>query len=283
MPLGAQPKPASAASLPHVTSAWQQRLDEAIHLAADHLVSLQATSGYWLGELEADTTLESDYIFYLHVLGGGSPDRVRKLANYIRPRQLPDGGWNIYAGGPAELNATIKAYFALKLAGDDAEAAHMSIARRRIHEWGGLERANSYTRFYLALCGRVGWEMVPALPPELILLPSWLPFSIYSMSSWTRAIVVPLTILYALRPRWSLPPRARVDELFRDPRAPAPAFTWDAQIATWHNFFLALDQVAKLYERLPWKPLRRVALRRAQAWLLEHLGRSEGRVRFIQR
>ncbi len=276
MPLGSQPKPSLAARPGYMTSAFQQRLDEAIHLATDHLVSLQATPGYWLGELEADTTLESDYIFYLHVLGKANSDRVRKLANYIRPRHLSDGGWNIYAGGPAELNATIKAYFALKLAGDHVEAAHMLTARRRVHELGGLERANSYTRFYLALCGRVGWEMVPALPPELILLPSRLPFSIYSMSSWTRAIVVPLTILYSLRPRWPLPSRACVDELFRDPSAPVPAFTWDAQIATWRNFFVALDQAAKLYERLPWKPLRRLALSRAQTWLLEHLGRSEG-------
>jgi squalene-hopene/tetraprenyl-beta-curcumene cyclase len=254
----------------------QQRLRNAVRAGTEHLLSLQAQEGYWLGELEADTTLESDYIFYLHILGGPDADRIRKLANYVRRKQLPDGGWNIYHGGPAELNATIKAYLALKLAGDPVEAGHMLLARRRVHDLGGLEHANSYIRFYLACGGSLSWEMVPALPPELILPPSWLSFSIYSMSSWTRAIVVPLTILYALRPPWLLPTQGRVDELFRDSSGPIPAFAWDHRIVTWRNLFLALDRVAKFYERLPWKPLRRLALRRARSWLFEHLERSDG-------
>jgi len=121
----------------------QQRIGEAIGRATERLLSMQAEEGYWLGELEADTTIESDYILYLHVLGRPDPDRIAKLANYIRRRQLPDGGWNIYPGGPSELNATIKGYFGLKLAGDPAEAAHMLRARRRVHEMGGLEGAGS--------------------------------------------------------------------------------------------------------------------------------------------
>src|SRR5579862_5814183 len=92
-----------------------ERLTDAIDRAVNHLLSLQAQDGYWVGELEADTTLESDYIFYLHVLGKADPGRVSKLANYVRRRQLSDGGWSIYFGGPSELNATVKAYFALKL------------------------------------------------------------------------------------------------------------------------------------------------------------------------
>ena len=96
-----------------------ERLSDAIDRGVNYLLSLQASEGYWLGELEADTTLESDYIFYLHVIGKAHPDRIAKLANYVRRRQLEDGGWNIYYGGPSELNATIKAYVALRLAGDD--------------------------------------------------------------------------------------------------------------------------------------------------------------------
>src|ERR1700675_4986373 len=107
-------------------------LADAIGRGVNHLLSLQASEGYWLGELEADTTLESDYIFYLHILDKAGPQRVAKLANYIRRRQQPDGGWNIYFGGPSELNATVKAYFALKLAGDSAEQPHMNRARARI-------------------------------------------------------------------------------------------------------------------------------------------------------
>jgi squalene-hopene/tetraprenyl-beta-curcumene cyclase len=257
-------------------TAFPERLSEAIDRGVSHLLSLQAQEGYWLGELEADTTLESDYIFYLHVLGKAEPGRIGKLANYVRRRQLPDGGWNIYFGGPSELNATVKAYFALKLAGDAQDEPHMQRALGRVHELGGIEASNSYTRFYLALSGAVGWEMVPAVPPELMLLPSWFAINIYEMSSWTRGIVIPLAILHAHKPYWPLPNHARVDELFRDPSRKAAAFAWDGCLFSWRNFFLALDRACKLYEHLPWKPLRQRALRQAQEWLLEHLERSDG-------
>src|SRR5580692_8437269 len=161
------------------------RLSDAIDRGVSYLLSLQASEGYWLGELEADTTLESDYIFYLNVIGKAHPERIAKLANYVRRRQLDDGGWNIYFGGPSELNATIKAYVALRLAGDAPECNHLQRAVRRVHELGGLESANSYTRLYLALVGAVGWDMVPAIPPELMLLPNWFAINIYEMSSWT--------------------------------------------------------------------------------------------------
>ncbi len=251
-------------------------LADAIGRGVNHLLSLQASEGYWLGELEADTTLESDYIFYLHILDKAEPQRVAKLANYIRRRQQPDGGWNIYFGGPSELNATVKAYFALKLAGDSADQPHMKRARARILELGGLESTNSYTRFYLALVGAVVWEMAPAVPPELMLLPSWFAINIYEMSSWTRGIVIPLAILYAHKPQWKLPEPVRVDELFRDSTSEASSLAWGDRFFSWRNFFLALDRALKLYERVPWKPLRQRALRQAQRWLLEHVERSDG-------
>src|SRR6266849_4392576 len=156
-----------AAAPARLSERWLDRLELAIDRGADHLLSLQFPEGYWLGELEADTTLESDYIYYLHVLGKADPERIAKLANYVRRRQLPDGGWPIYPGGPSELNATCKAYFALKLAGDSTEARHMVLARETVHRLGGLEHSNSYVRFYLALVGAVGWELVPSIPPEL--------------------------------------------------------------------------------------------------------------------
>src|SRR5215813_9083494 len=113
-------------------------LDLAIGRACSFLMSSQCEEGYWIAELEADTTLESDYITYLHVIGKFESSRVAKLARYVRQRQLADGGWNIFAGGPSELNATVKAYFALRLAGDSPQAEHMIRACRRIRELGGL-------------------------------------------------------------------------------------------------------------------------------------------------
>src|SRR5271169_5975618 len=161
--------PVAPAPVPWKEQNFATRLEQAIERGASHLVSLQDARGYWQGELEADTTLESDYIYYLHVLGKADPERIAKLANYVRRRQLPDGGWSIYPGGPSELNATCKAYFALKLAGDSTEAAHLAQARKTVHALGGLEHTNSYVRFYLALVGAVEWELVPAIPVELML------------------------------------------------------------------------------------------------------------------
>jgi squalene-hopene/tetraprenyl-beta-curcumene cyclase len=254
--------------------AIEERAQDAAAQGLQWLLSAQKREGYWLGELGADTTLESDYIFYLSVLGRS--DRIPKLANRIRELQLPDGGWNIYVGGPSELNATVKAYFALKLAGDDGELPHMICARRRARALGGLERTNSFVRFYLALAGVIDWNMVPVIPPELMLVPRWFLLNVYEMSSWTRAILVPLTILYAHKLRWRAPEHARVDELYCDATRSTAAFERDSQLLSWRNAFLALNGVARVYERLPWKPVRRHALRLAERWMLEHLERSDG-------
>src|SRR5579884_4320465 len=255
---------------------FRSRLEVAIERAAQWLLARQAADGHWCAELEADTTLESDYIFYLYLIGQAEPERVERLARYIRARQLSDGGWNIYAGGPSELNATVKAYVALRLAGDPEDAPHLLRAAERIRALGGLENTNSFVRFYLAMAGVIGWEMVPAIPPELMLLPRWFPVNLYEMSSWTRGIVVPMMILYALRPRWSLPVSINAEALLRDPARRHAAFAWSRQPFTWRNFFLAVDRLLKLYERLPVKPFRRAGLAAAKGWMLEHLERSDG-------
>ncbi|HMF60216.1 MAG TPA: squalene--hopene cyclase [Vicinamibacterales bacterium] len=251
-----------------------EQAHDAVVRGRECLLSIQTLDGYWLGELGADTTLESDYIFYLSVLGRTDP--IGKLANRIRGRQLPDGGWNIYQEGPSELNATVKAFFALKLAGDAAGAPHMVRARQRVLELGGVERTNAFARFYLALAGVISWDMVPAIPPELLLMPRWLPLNIYEMSAWTRAIVVPLTILYTHKLRWRAPDCARIDELFCDVTRSTVAFERDSQLLTRRNAFLVLNRAARVYERLPWRPFRRYALQAAEHWLLEHLERSDG-------
>ena len=255
---------------------WAERLEKAIERGANHLLSLQAEQGYWQGELEADSTLESDYIYYLHVLGKADPERIAKLANYVRQRQLPDGGWSIYPGGPSELNATCKAYFALKLAGDSPYAPNLVRAREMAHRLGGLEHSNSYVRFYLALVGAVSWDLVPSIPPELMLIPHWFIFNIYEMSSWTRGIVIPMAVLSSLRPDWRLPEQAHVDELFKDPERKTAALDWSDQLLSWKNVFLAVDRGLKLYEKSPWKPFRQRAIREAKSWVLDHIERTEG-------
>ncbi|MFZ0884967.1 MAG: squalene--hopene cyclase [Candidatus Acidiferrales bacterium] len=252
------------------------QVEQAIARSTEWLLSAQTQEGYWWGELEADTTLESDYILYLHILGELDSPKVSKLANYIRRKQLPDGGWNIFEGGPSEVNATIKAYVALRLAGESASAPSLLRAKEKILELGGLEATNSYVRFYLAMVGAVDWSIVPSIPPELMLLPDWVPINIYEMSSWTRGIVIPLALVYAHKPDWRLPEGITVTELFKKPGGKPKSFDWDKRVVSWRNVFLAGDRFLKLYERIPWKPFRAKALSLARAWMLERLERSEG-------
>src|ERR1700728_1728189 len=251
-------------------------VEQAVSRTVKWMLSAQSQEGYWWGELEADTTLESDYILYLHILGDLESAKTRKLAKYIRDRQLPDGGWNIFYGGPAELNATVKAWVGLRLAGDAANSPHLERARARIHELGGLEATNSYTRFYLAMVGAIDWDFVPAIPPELMLLPDWFPINLYEMSSWTRGIVIPLAIVYAYKPAWRLPAGLTVEELFRHPGARPPSLDWDRRVVSWKNVFLALGRAVKVYEKLSWLPFRKLSLSLARNWMLERLERSEG-------
>jgi len=251
-------------------------VEQAVSRTVKWLLSTQSQEGYWWGELEADTTLESDYVLYLHILGELDSPKTAKLAKYIRDRQQPDGGWNIFYGGPSELNATVKAWVALRLAGDGANAEHLKRARAKIHELGGLEETNSYTRFYLAMVGALDWNFVPAIPPELMLFADWFPINLYEMSSWTRGIVIPLAIIYAHKPDWSLPEGVTVDELFLKPGRRPPSLDWDKRIVSWKNFFLAIGRGVRFYERLTWLPFRKIALSRARNWMLERLERSEG-------
>ena len=147
-------------------------------------------------------------------LGWGNEQRVAKAAAHIRDKQGPDGGWAIYPGGPAEISASVKAYFVLKLLGDEAEAEHMKPARKTILELGGLEACNSFTKLYLAIFGQYPWERCPAVPPEVILLPRWFYINIYEMSSWSRAIFIPLSIIWAYKPSCPVPARADIKELY---------------------------------------------------------------------
>ncbi len=264
----------SAATAPRRSS--ESPVEQAVSRSVKWMLSNQSQEGYWWGELEADTTLESDYILYLHILGELDSPKTAKLAKYIRDRQQPDGGWNIFYGGPSELNATVKAWVALRLAGDPADSTHLQRARAKIRGLGGLEQTNSYTRFYLAMVGAIGWDFVPAIPPELMLLPDWFPINLYEMSSWTRGIVIPLAIVYAYKPEWKLPEGVTVDELFVKPGTRPPSLDWDAQVLSWKNVFLALGAGIKFYERLTWLPFRKIALSRARNWMLERLERSEG-------
>ncbi|HYK41990.1 MAG TPA: squalene--hopene cyclase [Thermoanaerobaculia bacterium] len=251
----------------------------AVAAARRYLLSIQREDGHWCGELEGDTILESEYVLLLHFLGATGERRVQKAAEYIRRQQLPEGGWAIYPGGPAEVSCSVKAYFVLKLVGDDPQAPHMVRAREVIRGLGGIAACNSFTRIYLAIFGQADWADCPAVPPELVLLPDWMPFNIYRMSSWSRAIVVPLSIIWASKPFCAVPESASLADLVVEPAGetrlgPVPARSRQERL--WRTIFFAIDRGLKRLERSPWKPLRKRALRKAEGWILARLEKSGG-------
>ena len=249
----------------------------AIRAAQDYLLDRQEPSGYWAAELEGDTILESDYILLMQFLGRRDPEKFRKLTNYIRKWQRPEGFWPIYPGGPPDVSASVKAYFACKLAGYKENEPFMRRARRAILAEGGVTRCNTFTKLYLSMFGQYEWRGVPTIPPEAILLPKWFYFNIYNMSSWSRAIIVPLAVMNASRPHRPIPDNAHIDELFvggRDRRR--MRLQWDEKPLTWRNVFLIVDKILKVYDASPVKPFRKRALDKSLAWLLEREENSGG-------
>lgn len=253
------------------------RLSAVIDAATRRLRSLQQRDGHWCGELEGDTILESEYLLLLHYLGRPHDWRFQKAAQYIRQQQLDGGGWPIYAAGPTDLSASVKAYFILKIAGDSPDAPHMARARERILAMGGIDACNSFTKIYLSIFRQYAWEKCPAVPPELILLPDWFPFNIYKMSYWSRCIVVPLSIIWAFQPTCDVPEQWSIRELKCDADIPVGAPQKKVSVPRhWRLFFGILDRVLKTIEKVPWKPFRQRALRKATAWIVEHLEKSGG-------
>jgi squalene-hopene/tetraprenyl-beta-curcumene cyclase len=251
-------------------------VEEALRRGAEFLLHQQNPQGYWVGELEADTTLESDTVKLWHLVGRVDPVRQERLVRTILRHKRPDGGWPIYREGPSELNATVKAYVALRLAGRPASDPVLKQAAATIRRLGGLERINSFEKVYLALFGLYPWDRVPALPPELVLLPRWFPVNIYEISYWSRTILVPLSVIYAIRPAWVKVPFT-LDELWNDPVRKRPQVTnlqpggW-----FWRRFFLWVDRCLRWHEAWPYKPLRMRALRMAEQWITQRLLETDG-------
>ena len=255
----------------------RDRLAAAIANASDWLLDRQMADGHWCAELEGDTILGSEYLIYLHFIGRLDSNTVRKAGNHIRSKMLPDGGWSIYPGGPMEISATVKAYLALKMAGDSVDAPHMLKSRELILAAGGVTKCNTFTKIYLAMIGLYPWEGCPAIPPELILLPKWFSFSIYNMSAWSRAMLVPLSVIRSHEPLKPLPNGCHIDDLWlKGPGKDSIALPREEETFTWHNFFLAWNHILKfLHRRHPARPLRRYALRQCERWIIEH-GRTPG-------
>jgi len=253
------------------------RVAAASDAARRFLFSQQHDDGYWCGELEADTTLEADYMILHTLLGTVDEQRFAKAARYILQRQNEDGGWSIYPGGPSNISASVKSYFGLKLAGYKAEHPALERARTKILEMGGVTEVNTFTKLYLAFFGQYDYDACPAIPPEIVLFPNWFWFNIYEISSWSRAILVPLSICYAKKPFKKLPDGMGVEELFvEDMQNSRMHLRWSKKLLSWRNFFLLIDRMVHLFERVHVRPLRSIALKKAERWMLERFEMSDG-------
>lgn len=222
-----------------------------------------------------DATLVADMVTYHHWAGDVDPEWQRKAVNHILSMQLPDGGWNIYHGGPAEVNATIKAYLALKLAGVPVTHPRMLRAREMAKNLGGVPRMNTFSKLYLALIGLFPWDYVPTIPAEVILIGKWFHVNFHEMSNWSRSMLVPLAIINHFKPTRKV--HVNIDELYlegyheRDLALPA-----DLETFTWRNFFLWLDQFLKFIEQYRLRPFRKLALKTAERWMLERFEGTDG-------
>ncbi|MBV9658196.1 MAG: squalene--hopene cyclase [Verrucomicrobia bacterium] len=264
---------AALPSVAHDAAVSDEEVQLGISLSQEQLLSLQKPDGYWIGELIVDSTLCSDHVLYMHWRGKVDPELQEKCVRHIRRRQLPDGGWNIYHGGPSEINACVKAYFALKLAGHSPQAPWMAEARANILRLGGIPKCNTYSKLYLALLGQFPWKYLPIIPVELILLPDWLYFNIYQLSSWSRAMLMPLAIINHFKPTKQLPEEKQLHELYPCGLEGADfSLARSQRFLTWRNFFLRCDGILKWLDALPWRPFRARALRRAEAWMTERMG-----------
>jgi squalene-hopene/tetraprenyl-beta-curcumene cyclase len=251
-------------------------LNDAIGRAVASLLSLQHEDGHWVFELEADATIPAEYILLQHYLGTPEPALERRIARYLQGVQGEHDGWSLFYAGEFDLSASVKAYFALKAAGDAIDAPHMERARAAILARGGASRCNVFTRILLALFGEVPWNAVPVMPVEIMLLPSWFPFHVDRISYWSRTVLVPLLVLMAMRPQARNPQGIRIPELFVEP--PETVRNWIAPAtpsATGYAFTL-LDRIVRLAEPIfPAEPRRR-AIEKAVAFVTERLNGEDG-------
>ncbi len=254
------------------------KLDSALARAVNCLISKQDKAGFWCGELQGDSILESEYILMKFILAQEDDPDLPLIANYLRRIQMPEGGWNMYPGGKPDLSGTVKGYFALKLMGDSPDAPHMVRARDVIHSLGGAEKCNTFTKFFFACLGQISFDACPAIPPEVVFLPRWFYFNLYNVAAWTRTMILPLGIVTTLKYMRRLRPDQGIAELYLDDNAKNRLGEPVRGIIprSWCHFFLRIDAALKAYNEFPLPPLRKAALGHAEKWLLAHLDGSEG-------
>jgi len=246
-----------------IRSSWIPQIEEAIRKSSEYFYRVQYPEGYWWAELESNVTITSEYVMLARLLGISIADKKSGIVKYLLKQQNENGSWGLYHGDAGELSTSIEAYFALKLLGENPESAPLANARTFILQRGGIEASRVFTKIWLAQFGQYGWDKVPSMPVELVLLPPELYFNIYEFSSWARGTAVPLSIVLCLRPKYRLPDSLRIRELY----APLYDKKLDSRI---NKLFFVFDRIAKVLERRPIRKLRRRAIKAAATWIVDH-------------
>jgi squalene-hopene/tetraprenyl-beta-curcumene cyclase len=253
-----------------------QRLEDVIADAASGLRDLQNPDGHWLFELEADVTIPAEYIMLQHFLGEPDSDLEQKIAVYIRERQADHGGWALFHEGAFDISASVKAYFALKLVGDDIESAHMRTAREAILAHGGAAESNVFTRIALALFAQVPWRAVPVMPVEIFHLPRWFPFHLSKVSYWSRTVIAPLLVLMALKPTAVNPRKVDIRELFTNPPDEVEDYLRNPTGSRVGDVLLWVDGLLRLAEPYFPRKTRQQAIDKALTFFTERLNGEDG-------
>jgi squalene-hopene/tetraprenyl-beta-curcumene cyclase len=253
-------------------------LDRAITSATEALLARQQKDGHWVFELEADATIPAEYVLARHYFGEPvDAELERKIAVYLRRIQGDHGGWPLFHAGVFDMSASVKAYFALKMIGDDINAPHMKRAREAILARGGAAGSNVFTRILLSLFGVLQWKSVPVMPVEIMLLPRWFPFHMSKVSYWARTVIVPLLVLMTLKPRAKNPKGVGIDELFvQPPQEVGPPKKAPHQKWSWFLLFRGIDAVLRVVDPLLPSITRKRAIDKAVAFVTERLNGEDG-------
>jgi len=249
-------------------------LASSIARAVEALRAEQFAEGYWSYEFEADCSIPAEYILMMHFMDEVDAALERKIAVYLRSKQGQDDGWALYPGGELNLSATVKVYYALKLAGHSPDTPHMARARAAILACGGAINANVFTKIALALFEQIPWRGVPFIPVEIMLLPRWFPFHISKVSYWSRTVMVPLFVLCTLKPSAANPRKVDVRELFTTP--PEEERHYFPVRSILNRVFLILDRMGRGLHRLVPRFIRNLAVKRAESWVIERLNGTDG-------
>ena len=249
-------------------------LKDAVQAARNELLEQQQADGHWVYELEADCTIPAEYILMNHFVGEIDDETEQKIAQYLRDKQTEEGGWPLYHGGDFDISCSVKAYYALKIVGDDPQEEHMIRARNLILNHGGAANCNVFTRITMALFGQVPWRATPFIPAEVIILPKWFPFHIDKVSYWSRTVMVPLFVLCTMKPEAINPRGIDIRELFIIP--PEDEQHYFKVTTALSRAFLILDHIGRLIEKLVPKFVRQYSIRKCEQWFLARMNEEYG-------